>query len=376
MTEAKTLARAPRWSRKRFLDEFSERAPTDWGIPPDQVRILERVIKNWLLGSPPMSAVQLRLKGKQYQKALEQLECHQVIRTPDDSVYRPTFHGLAVANAQGVRGVREVTAACQTIFSAAKAMFKRSPTNPSLPYEEFIKDMAMDDRLLIRAFQVLGDSGLGIGVGTGGAAPQVFVSEQVTRYSNIWDYFATMIGWRVNSPPFVAHLDLGTVSHFDEILAVVHCGSDLANKAVKQINSDPAAAITAARSLVEATLKWVLHDANADSPTASPPAKLLKQCLPHIGAVTGQTERETGIGQTLLGMETALHGVAKMRDELSDAHGRRPGSISPSRSHARLAVGLALTISCFLVEAREAHKTLITGISMVTSTISGDETPA
>lgn len=58
----------------------------------------------------------------------------------------------------------------------------------------------------------------------------------------------------------------------------------------------------------------------------------------------------------LLGMETALHGVAKMRDELSDAHGRKPGSVSPSRSQARLAVGLALTISCFLVEAREAHK--------------------
>lgn len=358
MTEAKTLARAPRWSRKRFLDEFSEQAPTDWGIPPDQVRILERVIKNWLLGSPPMSAVQLRLKGKQFQKVLEQLEVHQVIRITDASVYRPTFHGLAVANAQGVRGVRQITAACQTILSLAKAMFKRSPANPSLPYEDFVKDMAMDDRLLTRAFQVLGDSGLGIGVSTGSAAPLVFLSEQATRYSNIWEYFATMIGWRASSPPFVAHLDLGTVSHFDEILAVVHCGSDLANKAVNQINTDPAAAITAARSLVEATLKWVLHDANTDSPTVSPPAKLFKQCLLLIGAATGQAERETGIGQMLLGMETALHGVAKMRDELSDAHGRRPGSISPSRSHARLAVGLALTISCFLVEAREAYKTL------------------
>ncbi len=358
MTEAKTLPRAPRWSRKRFLDEFSGRAPTDWGIPPNQIRILERVIKNWLVGSPPMSAVQLRLKGKQYQTALEQLEVGQIIRTPDDSVYRPTFHGLAVANAQGVRGVRQITAACQTIFSAAKAMFRRSPTNPSLPYEDFVKDLAMDDMLAIRAFQVLGDSGLGIGVSPGGTAPLVFVSEQVTRYSNIWDYFATTIGWRASSSPLIAHLDLGAISHFDEILAVVHCGSDLANKATNQINTDPAAAITAARSLVEATLKWVLHDANADSPTVSPPAKLFKQCLPHIGAAAGQVERETGIGQMLLGMETALHGVAKMRDELSDAHGRRPGSISPSRSHARLAVGLALTISCFLVEAREAHKTL------------------
>jgi hypothetical protein len=186
----------------------------------------------------------------------------------------------------------------------------------------------------------------------------VYVSESVTRYSNIWDYFATTIGWSVTSPSLPAHLDFGAVSHFDEILAVIHSGSDLANKAVSQINADPAAAITAARSLVEATVKWVLHDANTESPTVSPPAKLFKQCLPHIGVATGQTVRETGMGQMLLGMETALHGVAKMRDELSDAHGRRPGSVSPSRRHARLAVGLALTISCFLVEAREAYKAL------------------
>jgi len=358
MTKAKTLASAPRWSRKRFLDEFADRAPTDWGIPSDQVRILERVIKNWLLGSQPMSAIQLRMKGKQYQIALEQLEARQVIKTRDDSVYGPTFHGLAVANAQGVRGVRQITAACQTVFAAAKAMFRRSPTNASLPYEDFVKGIAMEDGLLKRAFQVLGESGFGIGVNTGSSEPMVYASEQVTRYSNIWDYFATTTGWRATSPPFLAHLDFGAVSHFDEILAVVHSGSDLANKAVSQINTDPAAAITAARSLVEATVKWVLHDANTESPAISPPAKLFKQCLPHIGIASGRVDRETGIGQMLLGMETALHGVTKMRDELSDAHGRRPGSISPSRSHARLAVGLALAISCFLVEAREAYKAL------------------
>lgn len=343
---------------KRFLEEFAGRAPTDWGIPPDQVPVLERVIKNWLLGSPPLSAVQLRVKRKQYRVALEQLEIRQMIRTGNDAVYAPTFHGLAVANAQKVRGVRDITAACQTIFAAAKRTFKRSPSNASLPYEDFVKEMEIDGVLLARAFHVLGDSGLGIGVSTGTTALTVFVSEQITRYSNIWDYFATTIGWRTQATDFSVPLTFGDVSHFDEILAVVHSGRELASKAVGQLNSDPAASITAARSLLEATAKWVLHDAGLDNPSASPPAKLFKQCLPHIGVTAGRADKDAGIGQTLLGMESALHGVAKMRDELSDAHGRRPGAISPSRSQARLAVGLALTISCFLVEAREASKAL------------------
>lgn len=353
-----TKKNASRWSRKRFLEEFAHRAPTDWGIPLDQVPVLERVIKNWLLGSPPLSAVQLRMKRKQYRVALEQLEVRQMIKTGNDSIYAPTFHGLAVANAQGVRGIRDITAACQTIFAAAKRMFRRSPNNASLTYEEFVKEMEIDDVLLARAFYVLGDSGLGISVSTGTATLTVFVSEQVIRYSNIWDYFATTIGWRTKGADILIPPTFGAVSHFEEILAVVHSGSDLASKAVGQMNSDPAASITAARSLLEATVKWVLHDAGVDNPSASPPAKLFKQCLPHIGVTTGRADKDAGIGQMLLGMESALHGVAKMRDELSDAHGRRPGAISPSRSQARLAVGLALTISCFLVEAREARKAL------------------
>ncbi|HEY6897007.1 MAG TPA: hypothetical protein VI279_07075, partial [Rhodocyclaceae bacterium] len=130
---------ASRWTRKRFLEEVAGRAQTDWGIPSDQVRVLERVIRNWLLGSPPLPAVKLRMKGKQYQVALDQLESRQVITARNDSIYTPTFYGLAIANAQEVQGVRQITAACQTIFAAARRMFKRSPTNASLPYDDFVR---------------------------------------------------------------------------------------------------------------------------------------------------------------------------------------------------------------------------------------------
>ena len=363
MTEVHTTGVSQRWGRKRFLEQYSVKPESTWGIPHDQVRILERVIENWLSASQPISALEFRMKGRSYQNVLEHLDNRHIIATQEDGIYKPTFFGLVVANGQRAKGVSGITSACQKVFAAAKSMFKRNPKNPLLAYDEFQAKTSVEEPLLARSLQLLRDSGLGVGMNGAPGTPQmVYASESVTRYSSIWEYFATMADLRTSAPFSYSQegglIDLGAISHFDEILAVVRDGSELVRKAVGQIHNDPAAAITAARSLVEATLKWVLHDGGADSPAAASPAKLVKQCFPHIGLDGGQARRETGIGQMLTGIDTALHGLAKMRDELSDAHGRQPGAPSPSRLQSRLAVGLAVTLSCFIVEAREAHKCL------------------
>lgn len=335
-----------------------------WGVAAQDTKVLRAVIANWLSETQAVSAIQFRMKSRSYRETLERLERDHIITEHNvTALYEPTLFGIAAATALGISGTSRLATASQRVFAAARALFTDEPTAPEMPLADFrTQSEVQDDLLFARSLELLSDNGLGIAVnGRNEAKPSVCAFETIMRYESVWEYFGMLAGC-TRSDVFGSQREPLTqgnaVFHFDETLAVIHNGSELVKKAIGQIHSDPAAAITAARSLVEATLKWVLHDGGADCPGAATPASLVKRCFPHIGLDGGQAKRETGIGQMLSGMETALHGLAKMRDELSDAHGRTPGSPAPTRRQARLAVGLALAISSFVVEAREARKTL------------------
>lgn len=352
------------WGRKRFMELPAVKEAATWGITSQDTRVLGSVVVNWLSQTQSISAIQFRMKSRSYRESLERLERDHIITEHNlTALYEPTLFGIAAATALGVSGASRLATASQTVFAAARALFIDKPTAPEMPLADFrTQSKVQDDLLFARSLDLLSNCGLGITVnGKNESKPSVYAFEQIMQNESIWEYFGMLAGC-TRSDVFGSQREPLTkgnaVFHFDETLALVHNGSELVKKAIGQIHGDPAAAITAARSLVEATLKWVLHDSGTDSPASTTPASLIKRCFPHIGLDSGQMKRETGIGQMLSGMETALHGLAKMRDELSDAHGRTPGSPAPTRRQARLAVGLALAISSFVVEAREARKTL------------------
>jgi hypothetical protein len=124
--------------------------------------------------------------------------------------------------------------------------------------------------------------------------------------------------------------------------------------------SDPRAAITSARTLLEDTCKWILDEAGVEFKDEDDLpilyrhlAKLLKL------APDGHTEQ---IFKQILGScQSIVESLGAIRNKLSDAHSQGPKRAKPHPRHAELAVNLAGTMATFLIatwEARQAEQEL------------------
>lgn len=67
----------------------------------------------------------------------------------------------------------------------------------------------------------------------------------------------------------------------------------------------------------------------------------------------GRKDISDAIKQVLTGLATIVHGLATMRNKMSDAHGTL---YRPSRHHANLAVNSAKTLADFLFETMAYQK--------------------
>lgn len=136
-----------------------------------------------------------------------------------------------------------------------------------------------------------------------------------------------------------------------------HIIDDYWRKSLLRCDPDPDGAITAAKNMVEATLKKVLDEEGV--------AYTKKDDLPNLyGKVCAVLElspsgyAEEPYKRILGGVVTTVNGLANLRNEFGDAHGRGKSSApKPLPRHARLAVGEAGTLSMFIAETWNAKKT-------------------
>lgn len=119
-------------------------------------------------------------------------------------------------------------------------------------------------------------------------------------------------------------------------------------RALERRNTDPEAAITSARTLLESTCKHVLDEETV--------AYDDKTDLPKLYGLTAQTlnlapdqHTEKVFKQILGGCQAVIEGLGSMRNKLSDAHGRGKTAVRPAARHAELAVNLAGAMATFLV---------------------------
>jgi hypothetical protein len=132
-------------------------------------------------------------------------------------------------------------------------------------------------------------------------------------------------------------------------------------KALERRNHDPEGAITMARTLVEATCKYILdatgipYDNNDDLP------KLYSKVAVQLNLAPSQ-HTEQAFRQLLGGCQTVVNELAGLRNRLGDAHGKGRVAAKPSERHAELAVNLAGTMATFLIATLEAG-TSKTGLS-------------
>ncbi len=127
-------------------------------------------------------------------------------------------------------------------------------------------------------------------------------------------------------------------------------------KAVSRKNDDPDGAITAARTLLETVCMRILEDfPNAECPRNPGLPKLYHITSEQLSlAPTEYTEQL--IRRVLGNCQAVVGGLAALRNDVGDAHGKSTSDITPNSIHAELAVNLAGAMATFLVSSWEAMK--------------------
>ena len=171
------------------------------------------------------------------------------------------------------------------------------------------------------------------------------------RDAIVWEGFAPAFAYletQGGSPSAAAITEVLKVFDADHVNAVWQ-------KALARKNTDPEAALTSARALLESTCKHILdglgvaYNDAADLPDLySLVAKSLK--------LSPSQHTEQIFKQVLSGCHSVVQGLGAMRNRLGDAHGKGATSYRPLPRHAALAVNLSGAMAMFLVETFEARK--------------------
>ncbi|WP_179057937.1 MULTISPECIES: abortive infection family protein [Pseudomonas] len=121
-------------------------------------------------------------------------------------------------------------------------------------------------------------------------------------------------------------------------------------KALHRRVTDPSGAITAARSLLETTLKWIIEE-RGGKPTENN-RELFSRAIDALGIVVkGQP-----VEKTIEGLNSIIWGIGEMRNRLGDAHGAASSSTPPTVSEAGFCVNLAGAAALYLLEEFEASQ--------------------
>lgn len=144
------------------------------------------------------------------------------------------------------------------------------------------------------------------------------------------------------------HYELGssapltTTITFDE--AFIH---DQWKKATELQQTDPESAITAARTLIEAVLKYILDEKQIEYKENTDLPDLYKLVSKSLNLAPEQHQDEI-FKQILRGASSVVTGLGTIRNKLGDAHGKSRTSVKPKPRHSELAVNMAGSMGIFL----------------------------
>lgn len=127
------------------------------------------------------------------------------------------------------------------------------------------------------------------------------------------------------------------------------------DRAIRQITTDPAAAVTAACAILESVCKVLIEQEQLGLPNKEALTTLWPIVQRFLGLDPAKQE-DKDIQKILTGLISLSDGIACLRTHASSAHGRglKPYKLSPR--HARLAVGGAHTLAMFVIETWEERK--------------------
>lgn len=112
--------------------------------------------------------------------------------------------------------------------------------------------------------------------------------------------------------------------------------------------TDPEGAITAARTLLETTLKHILDTIGEPYESKDDLTDLYKKVSKKFN-LSPEGHNEQIFKQILSGCMTVVGGLATIRNAYGDAHGKGTKNISPEPRHADLAINLSGSVCTFLL---------------------------
>ena len=126
------------------------------------------------------------------------------------------------------------------------------------------------------------------------------------------------------------------------------------DRASRNVQSDPPAAITAACAILEALFKVIIADDGLMLPSEQTVLPLWKPVQAHLG-LDPKSQSASDDRMILQGLVTTIHGIAGRRTKSSSAHGHASGVPVVEERHARLAVNAAHTVVMFVMNTRKAR---------------------
>lgn len=133
------------------------------------------------------------------------------------------------------------------------------------------------------------------------------------------------------------------------------------NKALARRETDPAGAITAARTLLETVCKHILED-DQGNPTYGPSddlPKLYRLASERLNIAPSQ-HSEDAFKRILGGAANIVEGLGTLRNRIGDAHAAGRKLVKPAPRHAALAVNMAGSMALFLIETANARENATT----------------
>jgi len=195
-----------------------------------------------------------------------------------------------------------------------------------------------------------------------------FIPDFVKKYRDLpafWGYIKNEIGGYAERrrylgeafAPLFDYLERNDdIIPIDLVMAATDITSDyirqIWDKAIERREIDPEGAITVARTLLEATCKYILDQQNIQYDDGADLTILYKTTAKTLNLAPSQ-HTEQQFKQILGGAESVVNGLSSLRNKLSDAHAIGVVRARPSSRHATLCVNMAGTMSEFLISTYE-----------------------
>lgn len=126
-------------------------------------------------------------------------------------------------------------------------------------------------------------------------------------------------------------------------------------QALDRRDTDPAGAITLARTLLEDVCKWIIAEAG-ECYEEKDDLPVLYRKLAKVLNLAPDNHTEPVFKQILGSCQSVVESLGSLRNKIGDAHSPGPRKVKPAARHAQLAVNLSGTMATFLVSTWAAKK--------------------